>query len=94
MTLLAISVCFSTVFSLAEYIDALKQSAVSGRHEKHLYLVAWSKKTLKKKKVRDRLQKDADIADINYSVVWQSMRSCFLNPNELKHLSARGTRSF
>lgn len=57
MTLLAISVCFSTVFSLAEYINALKQSAVSGRHEKHLYLVAWSKKILKKKRLETGYRK-------------------------------------
>lgn len=58
------------MFSLAEYIDALKLSAVSVQHEKHLYIVIWGKKI--QKKVKKRLQKDADIADINYSVVGQS----------------------
>lgn len=42
-----------------------------------------------KKQVWNRLEKEADMAGINYSVVgW--LRCCFINPNELKHLSARG----
>lgn len=45
---------------MAEYLDALEQSAV----------VAQGKEILKK--VRKRLQKEAVIADINYSVVRQS----------------------
>ena len=53
-----------------------------------LYIATWSKKILQKG--RDRLQKDADITHINNSVVGQSKQTCFISPNELKHLSASG----
>lgn len=68
-------------------VDALERSALSVQHDKFPVMATWHKKA-QKKRVRDSLQKDADTADINYSVAGQSMRPCFTGHNELKHLSS------